>query len=115
MNVTIKGYSARVDWVSVNPVLEPGKKDGEMVVWVDIDSPHGLNSFGITFPLKEYTPDQLKKLIEEEGTRQFEEAITRHAAERKRSEAYIDQKLQRLGVARKVADAAGVKLLEGRE
>ncbi|KKK76153.1 hypothetical protein LCGC14_2866520, partial [marine sediment metagenome] len=99
-------------YIKGQPPLEPWHKEPELVVWVGIDSPHTVSGFGITLPLKEYAPDELKKLIEEEGTSQFEEIIAKHDAERKKSEDLATRKKEAEDVARKVAESAGVELLE---
>lgn len=114
MDITIKGHRAWVEYIKGWPAFEPWRKEPELVVWIGIDSSHGVSGFGITLPLKEYTPDELKKLIEEEGTRQFEKIIAQDDAERKKSEDFANRKQQAEEVARKVASAAGVELLEDR-
>jgi len=112
MDLTIKGHRAWVEYIQGQPAFEPWHKEPALVVWVSIDSPHSVSGFGITLPLKEYTPDELKKLLEEEGTRQFEEIIARHDAEKKKTEDYNIRQQQAKDVARKVAEAADVELLE---
>jgi len=111
MDVTIKGHRAWVEYIKGQPALEPWHKEPELVVWLGIDSPHSVSGFGITLPLKEYAPDELKKLIEVEGTRQFNEIIAKHDAEREKNEEYANRKQQAEDVARKVAEAASIELL----
>ena len=114
MDVTILGHRAWVEYIKGREALEPWHKEPELVVWLGIDSPHSVSGFGITLPLKEYTPDELKKLIEEEGSRQFEEIIAKHEAERKKTEDTVARRKEAQDVARKVAEAAGVEHLEDR-
>jgi len=111
MDVTIKGHRAWVEYIKGQPALEPWHKEPELVVWIGIDSPHSVSGFGITLPLKEYTPDELKKQIEVEGTRQFNEIIAKHDAEREKNEDYTNRKKQAEDIARKVAEAASIELL----
>lgn len=112
MEVTIKGHRAWVEYIKGQPALEPWHKEPELVVWVGIDSAHSVSGFGITLPLKEYTPDELKKQIEVEGTRQFNEIIAKHDAERKKNEDLANRRQQAQDIARKVAEAAGIELME---
>jgi len=111
MDVTIQGHRAWVEYIKGQPALEPWHKEPELVVWLGIDSPHSVSGFGITLPLKEYTPDELKKQIEVEGTRQFNDIIAKHDAERKKNEDFANRKKQAEDVARKVAEAASIELL----
>jgi len=112
MDITIKGHRAWVEYVKGEPEYPPWRKQPELVVWIGIDSSHVVSGFGITLPLKEYTPDELKKLIEEEGTRQFEKILAKYEAERKETEARIARREAAQAIGRKVAEAAGVELLE---
>ncbi|MBA7681751.1 hypothetical protein ES703_90091 [subsurface metagenome] len=112
MDLTIKGHKAWVDYITGKPALEPWHKEPRLTVWICIDGSHPVSGFEISLPLKEYTRDELKKLIEKEGPRQFEEIIARHDAERKKQDDYANRKQQVEEVARKVAEAAGVELLE---
>lgn len=112
MDVTIAGHRAWVEYVKGQSKLEPWHKEPALVVWLGIDSPHSVSGFGITLPLKEYKPDELKKLIEEEGSRRFEEILREHEAERKKMEDQANQKKAAQEIAQKVAKAAGIELLE---
>ena len=114
MDVTIKGYRAWVEYIKGQPILEPWHKEPQLVVWVGIDSPHATAGFGISLPLKEYSPDELKKLIEEEGARQFDKIIAQHAADAQKMEEHTAQKREADEVARKVAEAAGLEFLENK-
>lgn len=114
MDVTISGHRAWVEYIKGQEALEPWHKEPALTVWLSIDSPHAVSGFGISLPLKEYTPDELKNLIEKEGTRQFEEIIAKHDAERKETEARISRREAAQDIARKVAEAAGVEHMEDR-
>jgi len=114
MDVTIKGHRAWVEYIKGQEALEPWRKEPELTVWLSIDSPHPVSGFGISLPLKEYAPDELKKLIEEEGTRQWEKILAKHEAERKEIEARIARREAAQAIGRKVAEAAGVEHMEGR-
>jgi len=112
MDVTISGHRAWVDYIKGQEALEPWHKEPALVVWLSIDSPHSISGFGITLPLKEYAPDELKKLIEKEGTRQFDEMIVKHEAERKKTEDMVTRRKAAQDIASKVAEAAGVEHME---
>jgi len=114
MDVTISGHRAWVEYIKGQEALVPGFKEPALVVWLSIDSPHSISGFGITLPLKEYTPEELKKLIEKEGTRQFNESVAKHEADRKKTEDTIARREAAQAIGRKVAEAAGVELLEDR-
>lgn len=119
MDVTIKGHRAWVEYVRGEPeysgpfvFAQSWRKQPELTVWLSIESPHPVSGFGISLPLKEYTPDELKKLIEEEGTRQWEKILAKHEAERKETEARIARREAAQEIGRKVAEAAGVEHME---
>jgi len=112
MDVTIKGHRAWVEYVKGEPEYQPWRKQPELTVWLRIDSHHPVSGFGISLPLKEYAPDELKKLIEEEGTRQWEKILAKHEAERKETEARIARREAAQEIGRKVAEAASVECME---
>lgn len=119
MDVIIGGHRAWVEYIKGEPAYEPWRKKPELTVWLSIESPHpvsdfgiSVTGFGISLPLKEYTRDELKKLIEEEGTRQWEKILAKHEAERKETEARIARREAAQEIGRKVAEAADVELLE---
>ena len=114
MDVTIGGHRAWVEYVRGQPEYQPWRKRPELTVWLSIDSPHSTSGFGISLPLKEYAPDELKKLIEEEGTRQWEAILAKDERDRKETEARLSRRDAAQDIARKVAEAAGVELLEDR-
>lgn len=114
MDVTIDGHRAWVEYIKGQPALEPWHPEPELVVWLGIDSPHAISGFGITLPLKEYPPEELKRLIEEEGTRQFKDMIARHDAEREKNEAQQKREEEADEVARKVSEAAQVAQIKER-
>ena len=114
MDVIISGHKGWVEYIKGREATEPVQKEPELVVWISIDSPHWIGGFGITLPLKEYAPDELKKLIEKEGTRQWDDKIAKHEAERKKTEDIVTRRKEAEDIARKVAEAAGVELLSDR-
>ena len=112
MDVTIKGHRAWVEYIKGEPEYQPWRKQPELTVWLSIDSPHSTSGFGISLPLKEYAPEELKRLVEEEGTRQWEKILAKDEAERKETEARIARRDAAQEIARKVAKAAGVEHME---
>ena len=112
MDITIKGYRAIVNYINGRPAFGRFLKEPKLVVWIEIDKECGMSGFAITIPLKEYAPDELKRVIEEEGARQFDASLSCIISERKngRGLRFATHKAQ--VIARKVAKAAGIKLLE---
>jgi len=114
MDVTISGHRAWVEYIKGEPEYPGWRNQAELTVWLSIDSPHSTKGFGISLPLKEYAPDELKRLIEEEGTRQWEKMLAKDEKLRKETEARKARLESAQAIGRKVAEAAGVEHMEDR-
>jgi hypothetical protein len=112
LDLTISGHRAWIEYVKGQSKREPWYKEPYLLVWLVVDSPHSISGFGITLPLKEYTREELKQKVEEEGSRRFNEIITKHEKEQKQIAAEEAEKAAAQEIARKVAKNAGVELLE---
>lgn len=116
MDVQISGLRAWVEYIKGQAPLEPWHKEPTLVVWLSIDAPSlPVSGFGITLPLKEYKPDELKALIEQEGALELERILNQHReGEIKREE--LDKATRAAeDIARRVSVATGIELLTAKK
>ena len=116
MDVQISGYRAWVEYIKGQAPLEPWYKEPTLVVWLSIDAPSlPVSGFGITLPLKEYKPDELKALIEKEGSLELQKILDKHTKERAEMEKRDKAKQEAEDIARRVSVATGIELLTDKD
>ena len=115
MDVTIMGHRGWVEYIKGQAPLEPWYKESLLSVFIELDAP-GLPvaGFGLHLPLKEYEPDELKALIEQEGSAELKKIIQKHEEEDAKRAVQEEAKRDAEAIARKVAEATGIELLEER-
>jgi len=111
MYITIGGEPAFVEYIKGFAPRDPAGKP-RLAVWITMSGGHRVTSFGITLPLKEYTPAELKEQIEKVGGQIWDTILAEQEKETARMWDYTERKLAAQEVARKVAEATGVELLE---
>lgn len=114
MFVSIRGESAFVEYIKGEIPLDPADKP-KLVVWITIGGGHRVDGFGITLPLREYTPAGLKEQIEQVGGREWDSILAKQERETVRLWDYAERKLAAQEIARKVAETTGVELLEDKK
>lgn len=115
MDLTISGHRVWIEYVKGQTKLEPWYKEPKLIVWIAVDSPHSVSGFGVQLPLKEYSREELKEIVEKEGTRRFNEIIIEQEEEKRVREEELAEEKATQEIARKVAEVAGVELLEDKE
>lgn len=91
MNIPIElhGHKGRLTHVFARTACLPYWKEDELLVNVEFDSPYPGNtvSTAIAIPVKEYSREELLKVVKEEGDKQIAEMLERYhkqSAERTR-------------------------------
>ena len=111
MSVTIRGEPARVKFMVGEITRDPADKP-KLVIFLTIGGGHRVTGFGITLPLKEYTPAGLKEQIEKVGGEEWDTILAEQGVETARREDYAERNLAAQEIARKVAETTGIELLE---
>ena len=111
MSVTIRGEPARVKFMVGEITRDPADKP-KLVIFLTIGGGHRVTGFGITLPLKEYTPAGLKEQIEKVGGREWDSILAKQEKETARMWDYTRRQEAAQEIARKVSETTGIELLE---
>jgi len=111
MDITIRGERA---WVKeIKGRVSPDSPNmPQLVIWIAVAGLHRVREFGITLPAYDYTTEELKEQVEEVGGREWANILARQEEETAKNVEYAKRQHFALGIARRVAEAAGIELLE---
>lgn len=103
IEVELCGYRAIISRILVREALPPFHPEDQLLVVVEFDEPcpQAIISTAIAIPVKEYSREELLKVIKEEGDKQLSWALARSAREKDANEQRRQRRAELDGIARK--------------